>query len=293
VIISPVVPVFTYNEVEVKKTVTTSDGSVKNHEFTQIKLKNHTLRIKDDFGQVVTLDGAIYRAKKIVFRSPAEHTINGKKYDMEMQIIHQGESSGDIAKHVILCFLFEIKAGVFNKFIDDIDYFSLPNIGNPAKNLENDLFIPKILFSSDSEDIPMMKPFSMYSYQGSLTAPPCTQSTIVYVAADPIPIGSTAVKLFEEALRVPDMMSSKGDVIISNVLPINARKTQPLNGRQVFYFEKEPEDKVPIITQVVQPAGHYEKVTKRLNNYYFVNTNAPSGMPGALVVSEAEAKGTR
>jgi len=115
-------------------------------------------------GKATTIDGAVYIAEEIVFHTPAEHTINGKVYDMEVQIVHYGVTKGDIAKQLILSFLIEKKAGVYNQFFDDLDVFNLPDSINKKKNLMNNLFIPKLFFRSDKGDMPMMKPFSFYTY---------------------------------------------------------------------------------------------------------------------------------
>jgi len=120
---SPAKPLFQYDEVLPRNTITTDDGQTKS-ENLKIKYVNSTLKIlHKDFGRVVTLDGSVYVAEEIVFHTPSEHTINGKTYDLEMQIIHSGQTVGDIAKHVVLSFLFEKKPGVYNKFIDDVDFF--------------------------------------------------------------------------------------------------------------------------------------------------------------------------
>jgi len=293
VIESPVVPVFTYTEVEVKGTENTSDGQVKTHTYVKMLNENHQLQIQAaSFGKVVTLDGTTYNADRVVFHTPSEHRIDGKPYPMEMQIIHTGVTVGALSKHLVLSFLFVKTPGIYNKFLDDVDFFNLPNMIAKEKKMENDLYIPKILYTSDNDDIPVMRPFSLYTYQGSLTAPPCTQNTIHYVAADPIEIGSTAIELFQEAIRMPDLRSSKGDVIISTDTNENARKTMPLNGRNVYY-NKIPKDEIIIKKPPVsvKPSGHYEKVVKKINNYYYINNQNPSGMPGSLIVSENEAKG--
>ncbi len=294
VVESPVVPVFTYTEVEVKKVETTSSGQTKRHKYVRMKNKHKLLYIKaDSFGSVVTLDGTSYNADKIIFHTPAEHTIDGKKYPMEMEIIHTGISEGAITKHVILSFLFEKAPGIYNKFLDDVDFFNLPNPIAGEKKMENDLYIPKIFYTSDEEDLPIMKPFSLYTYQGSLSSPPCTEGTIRYIASDPIQIGQTAITLFQEAIRMPDLRASNGDVIVSTDSDQNARKIMPLNGRNIYYF-RVPKDQLKALKKEVSPpvkVGHYEKVIKKINNYYFVNNDKPSGMPGALVVSEEEAKG--
>ena len=308
-IISPIKPIFTFNEVRPKSKKTTSSGQFKSTKILTIKHKDQALRINHKyFGKTVTLDGGLYTAEEIVFHTPSEHQIDGKTYDMEMQVIHYGKSKGDIAKQVILCFLFQSKAGVYNKFIDDLDFFNLPNANTKRKPLLNSLFIPKIFYNADQQGTPLLKPFSFYTYQGSLTQPPCTQRSIVYVAAKPIKLGTSAIQLFQEAIRVPDKITSTGDIITSELPNENNRNIQPLNGRAVFYYDhkkfcgdtKKIEKRTGF--KIFGPGaagkrrkrqikGHYEKVLKKMNEYFYVNGPLPSGLPGAYVVSSKEAIG--
>ena len=39
-----------------------------------------------------------------------------------------------------------------------------------------------------------------------------------------------------------------------------------------------------------KPQGHYEKVVRKVENYFWVKGEKPSGMPGAFLVSSKEAK---
>ena len=290
---SPVKPIFEYHEVDIREVLTTIDGSLKSRENLKIEIVNHALKIKhNNFGRVVTMDGSLYTAQEIIFHTPAEHSINGKIYDMEMQIIHFGQTTGDIARQVILCFVFEKKPGFYNKFIDDIDFFTLPNPLSPSKDLENKLFIPKIFYNAKDDDIAIMKPFDFYTYQGSLTAPPCTERTIVYVAAKPIKLGTTAIQLFQEALRTPDLMAiPSGDILVSNAITHNNRAIQNRNGRNIFYFDSSEDMCIEKPKGKPRKQGHFERLDKEMTQYYFVSGSKPSGMPGAFVVSKNEAVG--
>jgi carbonic anhydrase len=290
---SPIQPLFQYEEVEAKSPITTLDGQIKSNQYIKIKYFSGALRIfHPNLGKIVTLDGSVYVAEEIVFHTPSEHTLNGKRYEMEMQIIHYGQSAGDIAKQVILSFLFEKKAGVYNKFMDDVDFFDLPNQANPERDITNNLYIPKIFYSSDDNDIPVMKPFSFYTYQGSITFPPCTERTIHYVASEPIPLASAPIELMKEALRMPDMIDDKGNAYLNNDKNENYRLTQPLNDRPVFYYDSEKycgKKPAPLEAEV-KHQGHYEKVPIKVTEYYFVAGHQPSGLPGSFVVDENEAK---
>ena len=247
------------------------------------------LRIKADFGKAVTPDGAVFKAEEIVFHTPAEHKINGKTYDMELQIIHNGKSRGDIGRQLVLSLLFERTPGVYNKFIDDLDFFNLPNSESNTVDIIHYLFLGKIFLNSDEDEQPEFKPFSFYNYQGSLTSPPCSEDTVMYVASKPLQLSSTVLHLFSEALRIPDI-DSEGNVHTSDILAISNRKLQPINGRPVFHFDHTilcGPDKVKKITQL----GHYEKVKTFSDKYFYVSGNKLSMVPNAFLVSEDEAKG--
>jgi len=293
---SPVKPFFQYDRVSLESPVTTIEGYYSKGAKVQFQYLEGALKlIYHKIGKVVTLDGAIYFAQEVIFHTPAEHTIDGKKYDMEIQIVHYGQSIGDIAKQVVLSFLVEKSPGVYNQFIDDFNIFNLPNPTETKRNIEHELYVPKIFFEKKEDgtgEIPYWKPFSFYTYQGSLSFPPCTENTIVYVAQKPVKLGSTALALFQEALRIPDMINdATGDVIVSNWLVSSARKTQPLNGRPVFFYDHQKYCGPDREEQKPPEEGHYEKVQTTMTRYFYVNKDIPSGLPHSFVVSKAEATG--
>lgn len=240
-------------------------------------------------GKLITIDGSIYTAEEIVIHTPSEHKINGKVYDMEISIIHYGVSQGDIAKHATLNFLFERSPGSKNPFLEDLNYFSLPSPLHERVDIQDEIYINKL--NTDEEnmgEIISMEPFTFYTYQGSLSFPPCTENTIAYVASKPLKIGSTALQLFQEATRVPDLSDERGNIIVSNWKPETARRTQPINGRPIFHHK--PHDCFKPKKPEPDP-GHYEKIRKTGVDYFYVNNMIPSGLPNAIVVSEDEAKG--
>jgi carbonic anhydrase len=289
VIESSVTPIFTFNPIAAKSKVTSIDGELKTHQNIKIKYFKNAIRIlHNDIGKIVTLDGSVYIGEEIVFHTPAEHKLNGKKMDMEMQIIYYGRSKGDIAKQVILSFLFEKRAGVYNKFLEDLDIFNLPNEANPERNIQSDIFVPKIFYNSDQEIENNTKPFSFYTYQGSLTMPPCSEGTIHYVASKPLHIGSVVIQLFREALNKENSLENGGELN-------NNRKTQPLNGRKVFYYDQEkydvdvniPNEKSPIPPKI---SGHFERIKQTKTRYQWIKDSNVSNYPGAIVVPDLEVK---
>lgn len=298
--LAPIRPVLNYeivskgDQLETVDNINGSNDAGTEKTSTKIRYQNYAIKIiAPNMGKLVKLDGSWFVAEEIQFHTPSEHTIAGERFDMEMQIIHYGRSQGDIAKQAVLSFLFKKSPGKYNKFIDSMDFYSLPNPLNPEREIVQDLYIPNVLYSSDDDDIPVMKPFSFYTYEGSLTSPPCTERTTHYVAADPIELSSTALAMFKEALRKPDRIDEKGNVVVDNSVLENYREKQALNEREVFIYDHTKYDcpkyvkKIPKLSQ----AGHYEKRVKEATQYIRVNGNEPSGLPGAFVVGEDEAKG--
>jgi carbonic anhydrase len=286
-------PIFQYDYISAKAEESTIDGLITQGENIKIRYDRNAIRIPHpNLGKIIATDGGVFKAEEIVFHTPSEHTINGEQFDMEMQVIHYGTTKGDIAKQVILSFLFKKKPGVYNKFIDKLDFFNLPNSIDNLRDITTDLYIPSVFYNTDDEDNEFLKPFSFYTYDGSLTTPPCTERTTHYVVADPIPLSNTVIQLFKEALKIPDVTYEKGNYYIANDMS-NSREVQPRNGREVIIYDHIkfncPEYKPA--PKKVEPVGHYEKHDNYVTEYYFVPSTEPSGIPGSLVVTENEAKG--
>ena len=141
-----------------------------------------------------------------------------------------------------------------------------------------------------------MIPFSFYTYEGSLTKPPCNENTIHYVASEPIPLSNTVIELFKESLRIPDLKAQIGQIILNdNSIMHSNRSVQKQNGRPVFFYESKSNG-FPIIKRqrkknIVEPT-HFERKKLDISKYFFVNVNddQPSNMPDEFVFSEEEAR---
>lgn len=292
-------PMFSYERVNVNSEESTIDGLIEGGKKINIRYEKNAIRIfHPNMGKIVAIDGSVYVAEEIVFHTPSEHKINGKQFDMEMQVIHYGRSKGDIANQVVLSILFQNSPGHYNKFLDKIDFFNLPNQSDPIIELQHDFFIPSVFLDSDEEDILSMEPFSFFNYEGSLTFPPCTERTTYYISADPIPLSNTVIQLFKEALNKPDVISKDEDGNVKGVLldpsvNENNRETQDLNGRTVYLYDHILNGCITYQPpkRSIKKTGHYEKIIKTADEFIFVNGNTPTGIPGSFVVSEQDAYG--
>lgn len=299
---SPIKPIFNYSilsknykESSLKKlkylSFENSKGGVNtsNHEDVELELSHNKMRIAGfDLGKLITLDGTVYRAEEIIFHSPSQHTIGGMRYDLELTILHSGISKGDISKQASVSFLFKSTPGAYNMFFESIDYLNLPNVklNSRKKEILKDIYIPNVLFSKDDEDYNLdmasKKCFSFYTYQGSLMFPPCTERTIVFVASEPIPLSSTIISLIKESLT----QNTSGYKNSENTY----REIQKRNGRPIFHFDCEKSGCKEDMAKKKKKSnvGHYEKVIKSVTDYFYVQGDKPSGLPGSYVVSEKE-----
>jgi len=294
-VISPMQPMFDYyyfNEGDVKTKIEYVE------EFNSLKILSansaDTSVSTKGFGKVVTQDGAVYFAEEVVFHVPSEHTIDGNRYPLEISIIHNAKSKGDFGKRVVLNFLFKPKAGIYNKFLDQLEFFNLPNPHEAKRTLHNRIYIPEMFYTVE-DGVSVFKPFSFYTYQGSLTAPPCNENVIQYVVSEPIEASPTSLDMFKEALRRPDFEDNLGNVIVSeDSLMENSRMTQSLNGRAVFLYDSNLFNPSYDMTNEdekynAKREGHYEKLKKRVTNYFYVDGYENSEVKGAIVAPEDEA----
>jgi carbonic anhydrase len=294
-ILSDKTPDFQFNEFVSSKATFTSVEGLYSDKDPNVKLRYDRGAIRlyhPKLGKIVTDDGAMYQAEEIVFHTPAEHTIAGEKFEMEMQIISYGRTRGDIAKQAVWSFLFKKKPNHYNKFMWNLQFFQLPQPGEPTRDLIDEIYLPYIFQDYDDTGAAVMKKFSFYTYQGSLTNPPCTERTTHYVMAEPIPLSGTIIKLFEEALRMPDGEDKNGNIVVDSRPNYSNRSIQPTNNREVLIYD-HVKFGCPDFTpkKVVTPSGHYEKKEVNVTQYKYVSGTKPSGLPNSFVVSENEAKG--
>lgn len=167
---------------------------------TKINLiyNGHSVQENEDPGGFAVAGGKRYALQQFHFHSPSEHTVDGKHFPMEMHLVHQAED-GTLAVAAVL-----IEEGEHNKAFDPI-WAMLPDANQPSRDSE--LLI---------ETTPLLPTeHSYYTYDGSLTTPPCSEHVTWAVLTTPVSLSKKQIMRFRAVING------------------NNRPVQPYNGRVV------------------------------------------------------------
>lgn len=163
----------------------------------------------------------IYRLWQINFHSPSEHTRNGGRLPLEMQLIHK-----DIRSHQVAGISILFNSGALpNQFLDILTEYGLP------KKSWDEFYINKASSkmaktgkAPNTKDIDfgsVVNGSAYYTYIGSGTTPPCEPDQIWYVRQFPVLASRDQISMFQDLLL--GLNPPRG----------NYRETQPLNNRKV------------------------------------------------------------
>jgi carbonic anhydrase len=134
------------------------------------------------------------------FHSPSEHTINGESFPMEIHLVHASEG-GQIAVVGVM-----VEEGEENAMLNRIWSFMPENVGDSTES-------PLTVFEAG-----VLPPTRNYfSYDGSLTTPPCTEGIQWIVLRDPLTASAEQIERFK-----------------GRVGPSTNRPTQPHNARMIL-----------------------------------------------------------
>lgn len=160
----------------------------------------HSIQVNYDPGSFISVGDKRYELRQFHFHHPSEEQIEGMAYDMVVHLVH-ADSEGRLAVVAIL-----IKTGISNPTIQKLwDY--LPVDGGSERTVgEMKVNAANLLPQS----------FGYYTFEGSLTTPPCSEGVKWFVLKTPLEISSQQVTAF------------------AKLYPHNTRPIQPLNGRMII-----------------------------------------------------------
>uniref|UniRef100_A0ACD5X0V2 Uncharacterized protein n=1 Tax=Avena sativa TaxID=4498 RepID=A0ACD5X0V2_AVESA len=163
----------------------------------------------------VSIGGKSFSLKKVLWRTPSEHTVNGKRHPLEVQLVHESDAgTGELAIIAIL-----YKVGSPDSFYYQLKRELTELAGDKCNYAVDDARSPMGLVHLRSLQ---KRTGSYFRYMGSLTAPPCTENVYWNVLG-----------------KVRKMTQEQLDMLLAPLPPAakqNARPVQPLNGRVVQFY---------------------------------------------------------
>jgi carbonic anhydrase len=174
---------------------------VFHYEESPLKVLNngHTIQVEFAAGSFILHGGARYELLQMHFHTPSEERINGRSFAMVAHLVHKS-AQGKLAVVAVL-----LDAGATHPAIETI-WNTMPGTAGRTRERPEMAFNPMSVLPADR---------NFYSFQGSLTTPPCTEGVQWLVMKTPVELGREQIAHF------------------SALYPMNARPIQPVNDRVI------------------------------------------------------------
>ncbi|MCQ6282707.1 carbonic anhydrase [Bacillus sp. EB600] len=189
-----------YSQVETNEKIENVNIQYKPTPFSLIH-NGHTVQANTiSQSNKIIIEGEDYKLTQFHFHTPSEHQFNGQQNDMELHLVHQNKN-GQIAVLGVM-----IQEGKENEKLTSVwDVL-------PEEKTEKDISIKEPI------DLQAILPpdQTSFSYNGSLTTPPCTEEVKWIVFEKPIEMSKEQVQAFQQ------------------IFPDNHRPVQPLDEREII-----------------------------------------------------------
>jgi carbonic anhydrase len=171
----------------------------------------HTVQVDFKKGSFCIVNGKDYASRQFHFHTPSEHLLDGVTFPLEMHIVNvwNDSANGNKPSYMVVAVLFKI--GAENKFINEF-LNNIPHEEGQKNALADNQVKPEDLLTQ----FPGNESKSYYTYKGSLTTPPYTES-VQWVIMKHI------LEASEEQVMAIEKMEGN-----------NARHVQAINDRKVY-----------------------------------------------------------
>lgn len=143
-----------------------------------------------DVARALVISTESYTLKQIVIRTPSEHTFNGTRVPLELQLLHAIKGGKEIKAILAIGFT---SGGGASDILD-----ALRQGGLPAQKNEESLVNRELPARIDVDDM-FRDNATFWQYDGSLTQPPCSDGVRWFVRNQAIPTDSDVIEEFQAA----------------------------------------------------------------------------------------------
>lgn len=158
----------------------------------------------------IQINGTNYLLQQCHWHSPSEHSINGRRFDLELHMVHVSRNPDVKSRIAVVGLLYNI--GKTNRFLSKLTKH-IDSMTDKKEERHFGLIDPRQIKISGR---------MYYRYMGSLTVPPCTEGVTWIINKRMSSISRNQVKLLREAVH--------------DYAKENARPLQPYNLREVHLY---------------------------------------------------------
>jgi carbonic anhydrase len=160
----------------------------------------HTIQVNYAPGSFIKIGDKRYELKQFHFHHPSEETIKGKRFPLELHLVH-ADADGNLAVVSVL-----LKGGSANPLIETLWGLAPKTAGQEKIDDKLQINVADLLPANHT----------YFTFAGSLTTPPCTEGVSWFV------------------LKTPVTISKREGATFAEIYPLDERPTQSLNGRTVL-----------------------------------------------------------
>lgn len=171
------------NKAEVDRSLTLLDTRLAETSFT-LKNPGYTVIATPTTPGSLTLNGTTFKLLQFHFHTLSEHTINGRHSVMELHAVFQDENSNLAVIGVLY------RVGRANPFLAKI-----LSTGLPQKTMSEPVTVSDLNLANAFTDLS-----SYYTYPGSLTSPPCSETVTWLVLKQPAELSASQYAEFRKVL---------------------------------------------------------------------------------------------
>nr|ATC20500.1 dual domain-carbonic anhydrase [Tridacna squamosa] len=209
-----------------------------------IKNNGHTIQVDVNNNNIYIHKGDLHGRFKVAQfhfhwgrnnNEGSEHTHNGRKYPLELHIVHYNESYGSLGKAAgkfdglaVVGFWFEV--GAENTNYSPI-ISKLPDVKFKDTNQPITGFTLRELSFPDLKSGPNQgRAYDFFRYDGGLTTPGCNEHVVWSMMVNTIKISNSQLAAFRDMLHIKD---PGRPLVEKDKIGLNYRPTQPLYNRVV------------------------------------------------------------
>ncbi len=167
-----------------------------------IQNKEFTMNVSAEDAGTLTVGDQSYKLLHFHSHVPSDEAINGKRTDMAIHLSHKNDKGESLGVTVFL----NAGAGAGNPVIEALVKALPKTPGEPQKHKEVNIDLNQLL----------PKDLNYFTYEGSLTWPPCTEGVKWVLLKEPVTISAEQLAKFSE------------------MYPATVRPLQPLGDRKVL-----------------------------------------------------------